>query len=86
MRLSTIELTKIAILYKGRLVCFELIENFCKKHDTRIEVIDHTEKIEEQELVEELVQIFTVFNCSLQGKCIDKARKMIRELIQNDAG
>lgn len=43
---------------------------------------DYTEK---QDLVDEPVQIFTVFNCRLQGKCIDKARKMTRELIQNDA-
>ena len=50
-----------------------------------IEIIDHTEKTEEQELVEDLVQIVTVFSVSLQGKRANKARKIIQELIQDDA-
>ncbi|NSK99467.1 IS607 family transposase, partial [Blautia massiliensis] len=34
------------------------------------------------ELVEDLVQIITVFSCKLQGKRANKAKKLIRELIQ----
>ena len=37
------------------------------------EIIDHTEKTEQQELVEDLVQIITVFSCKLQGK---RSRKL----------
>ena len=43
--------------------------------------IDNTEKSEQQELVEDLVQIITVFSCKLQGKRANKAKKLIRELI-----
>ena len=49
-----------------------------------IEVVDTTEKTEQQELVEDLVQIITVFSCQLQGKRANKAKKMIRELTEDD--
>jgi len=80
------EVEKVVILYKDRLVRFgyELIENLCLKYETTIEVIDNTEKTEEQELVEDLVQIITVFSCKLQGKRANKAKKMIKELVEDD--
>ena len=37
---------------------------------------------EQQELVEDLVQIITVFSCKLQGKRANKARKLVNELIE----
>ena len=82
------EVDRVVILYKDRLIRFgfELIENLCKKYGTTIEIIDHTEKTEEQELVEELVQIVTVFSCRLQGKRANRAKKMIKELLENDTG
>lgn len=82
------EVDKIVVLYKDRLIRFgyELIENLCEKYGTTIEVIDNTEKIEEQELVEDLIQIVTVFSCRLQGKRANKAKKMIKELIEDDIG
>ena len=52
--------------------------------ERQIEIIDNTEKSEQQELVEDLVQIITVFSCKLQGKRANKAKKLIRELIQED--
>jgi len=80
------EVEKIVILYKDRLLRFgyELIENLCSKYGTTIEIIDNTEKTEEQELVEDLVQIVTVFSCKLQGKRANKAKKMIKELLEDD--
>lgn len=80
------EIDKIVILYKDRLVRFgyELIENLCEKYGTTIEIIDNTEITEEQELVEDLIQIVTVFSCRLQGKRANKAKKMIKELIEDD--
>lgn len=80
------EIDKIVILHKDRLVRFgyELIENLCNKYDTEIEIIDHTEKTEEQELVEDLIQIVTVFSRQLQGKRANKAKKMIKELMEDD--
>ena len=80
------EVEKIVVLYKDRLIRFgyELIENLCNKFGTIIEIIDNTEKTEQQELVEDLVQIVTVFSCRLQGKRANKAKKMIKELIEDD--
>ena len=43
-------------------------------------------KTEEQELVEDLIQIVTVFSCGLQGKRANKAKKMIKELLESDNG
>lgn len=80
------EVEKIVVLYKDRLLRFgfEIIENLCDKYGTAIEIIDNTEKIEEQELVEDLIQIVTVFSCRLQGKRANKAKKMIKELLEDD--
>ncbi|MDK0809119.1 IS607 family transposase, partial [Clostridium perfringens] len=81
-----LEVDKIVVLYKDRLIRFgyELIENICEKYGTTIEIIDNTEKTEEQELVEDLIQIVTVFSCKLQGKRANKAKKMIKELLEDD--
>ncbi|KNF09574.1 hypothetical protein CLPU_2c00250 [Gottschalkia purinilytica] len=65
---------------------YELTENLCDKYGTTIEIIDHTEKTEEQELVEDLIQIITVFSCRLQGKRANKAKKMIKEFLKDDTG
>ncbi len=80
------EVEKIVVLYKDRLLRFgfEIIENLCIKYGTTIEIIDNTEKTEEQELVEDLIQIVTVFSCRLQGKRANKAKKMIKELLESD--
>ena len=63
---------------------FELIEYIASLYNCGIEIIDNTEKFEQQELVEDLVQIITVFSCKLQGKRANKAKKLIRELIQEE--
>lgn len=75
---------KIVVLYKDRLLRFgyELVEYIANLYGCEIEVIDNTEKTEEQELVEDLIQIVTVFSCRLQGKRANKARKMIQELVE----
>lgn len=80
------EVEKIVILYKDRLLRFgyELFENTCKYYNTEIEIIDNTEKTDEQELVEDLIQIVTVFSCRLQGKRAKKTKEIIKELSQND--
>ena len=80
------EVDKIVVLYKDRFVRFgfELIENLCHKYGTTIEVIDNTETTEEQELVEDFIQIVTAFSCKFEGKRANKAKKMIKELLEND--
>lgn len=76
----------IDIIYKDRFIRFgyELIENICNKYGTTIEIIDNTKKSEEQELVEDLIEIVTVFSCRLQGKRANKAKKIIKELLEYD--
>ena len=80
------EVEKVVVLYRDRLLRFgfELVEYIANLYGCEIEIIDSTEKTEQQELVEDLVQIITVFSCKLQGKRANKARKMIEELTEND--
>ena len=63
---------------------FELIEYIASLYNCEIEIIDNTEKSEQQELVEDLVQVITVFSCKLHGKRANIAKKLIRELIQGE--
>lgn len=76
------EVDKIVILYKDRLVRFgfEIIESICKEYSVEIEVIDNSIKTGEQELVEDMIQIVTVFSCRLQGKRANKAKKLLKEV------
>ena len=63
---------------------FELIEYFASLYNCEIEIVDHTEKTEQQELVEDLIQIITVFSCKLQGKRANKEKKLVQELLQEE--
>lgn len=85
-RITQNKVEKIVVLYKDRLLRFgfELVEYIASLHDCNIEIIDNTEKTEQQELVEDLVQIITVFSCKLQGKRSNKARKLVKELSKDD--
>lgn len=60
------EVEKVVILYKDRLLRFgfEIIKDLCSKYGTAIEIIDNTEKTEEQELVEDLIQIGRAYGVS----------------------
>ena len=85
-RISQNQVDKVVVLYKDRLLRFgfELVEYIASLFNCEIEIIDHTEKSEQQELVEDLVQIITVFSCKLQGKRANKAKKLVQELIQEE--
>ncbi|MBD7915860.1 IS607 family transposase [Clostridium sp. Sa3CUN1] len=80
------QVEKVVVLYKDRLLRFgyELFENVCKYYNTKIEIIDNTEKSDEEELVEDMIQIVTVFSCRLQGKRAKQTKKIIKELKSND--
>ena len=85
-RISQNRVEKVVVLYKDRLLRFgfELVEYVASLHNCNIEIIDHTKKSEQQELIEDLIQIITMFNCKLQGKHDNKARKLIKELSDGD--
>jgi putative resolvase len=77
---------KLVVLYKDRLLRFgfEIIELLCDKFNVELIVIDNTEKSEQQELVEDLIQIVTVFSCRLQGKRSRKTKELIDDLKRGD--
>ena len=81
-RISQNKVEKVVVLYKDRLLRFgfELVEYIASLYNCDIEIIDNTEKPEQEELVEDLVEIITVFSCKLQGKRANKARKLVEEL------
>ena len=85
-RIDSGEIEKVVVLYKDRLIRFgfELIEYVAKLNQCVIEVIDNAEKTQEQELVEDMIQIVTVFACRLQGKRANQAKKFVKELKEHD--
>lgn len=85
-RIDSGEIEKVVVLYKDRLIRFgfELIEYVAKLNQCVIEVIDNAEKTQEQELVEDMIQIVTVFACRLQGKRANQAKKFVKELRDDD--
>ena len=79
------EIDVIVVLYKDRLLRFgfELIEYFAKLNNVKIEIIDNTmDKTQDQELVEDLVQIITIFSCKLQGKRKGKTKQLLSDFSQ----
>jgi len=87
LQITQHKVKKVVVLYKDRLLRFgyDLVAYIASIYGCEIEVIDSTEKTEQQELVEDLVQIITVFSCKLQGKRANKAKKMVQDLIQEEA-
>ncbi len=80
---------KVVVNYKDRLIRFgyELIEMICNNHNCEIEIINETEsKTFENELVEDLISLVTVFSAKLYGSrshknknLIDKVKKEIQD-------
>ena len=73
------EIDKIVINYKDRLIRFgyEMLEELCKLNGVKIEIINHSEdKTYEQELVEDVLSIITVFSSKLYGSRSHKTREI----------
>ena len=75
------EVDLIVILYKERLLRFgfELVEHFANLNNVKIEVLDKLDKTQDEELVEDLVQIITVFSCKIQGKRKSKTKQILED-------
>ena len=69
-RIHNGEVSKIVVLYKDRLVRFgfELLETVCKLNDCEIEIVDNTPKMDEEELINDLVKVVNVFGSELKGE------------------
>lgn len=81
-RITQGEVNKVVIMDRDRLVRFgfDLIEYIASLYDCEIEIIDHTEKVEEQELVEDLVKVITTFSGRLKGEQAKQTKKLVKEL------
>ncbi len=73
------EVDLIIVLYKDRLLRFgfEIVEYFAELNNVKIEILDKIDKNQDEELVEDLVQIITVFSCKIQGKRKTKTKQLI---------
>ena len=88
------DIERIVINYKDRLIRYgyELIEQVCLHYDVKIEVVNFTEdKTYEQELVEDMLSIITVFSSRLYGprshkikKLRDEFNKILKEIDKDD--
>jgi predicted site-specific integrase-resolvase len=78
------EVDLIVVLYKDRLLRFgfELIEHFASLNNVKIEILDRIDKTQDEELVEDLIQIITVFSCKIQGKRKGKKKQLLNEFSQ----
>lgn len=76
----------VYVLSKDRLVRFgfEILQKVAELHNTQIVVLDNEDKTKEQELVEDLMQIITVFSCRLHGKRATKTKQLVKDLIEDD--
>lgn len=84
-RIDKREVDIVVVLYKDRLLRYgyELVEYFAKLNNVEIVVLDKVSKSSDQELVEDLVQIITVFSCRLQGRRRKKTKEML-DNVNND--
>ena len=78
------EVDLIVVLYKDRLLRFgfELVEHFANLNNVNIEVLYKLDKTQDEELVEDLVQIITVFSCKIQGKRKSKTKQILEDFSQ----
>lgn len=82
------EVSKVVVLYKDRLVRFgfELLETVCKLNDCEIEIVDNTPKIDEEELVNDLVKVVNVFGSELKGKQSKLIKQFVEDLKDDTRG
>lgn len=76
------QVTKVVVLRKDRLVQFgfELIQLLCDLHDVKIEIVDNSERSNEEELTDDLIEIITVFANKLYGSRSKKTRTLIERV------
>jgi excisionase family DNA binding protein len=77
------EISKIVINYKDRLIRFgyEIIEQLCELNNIQIEIINHTDdKTYEEELVDDVLSILTVYSSKLYGSRSHKHKKQLDDI------
>lgn len=81
-RISQNQVEKVVVMHKDKLTRFgfDLIEYVASLHHCDIEIVDNTERTNQEELVEDLVQLI----CKLQGKTSNKTKQLVKVLIEGD--
>ena len=76
--ISQREIDRIVVNYKDRFIRYgyEMLEKMCEINGVQIEIINHTEdKTYEEELVEDVLSVITVFSSRLYGSRSHKTKK-----------
>ncbi|MFI3211028.1 MAG: IS607 family transposase [Peptostreptococcaceae bacterium] len=76
------EVDKVVILYKDRLIRFgyELIAYICSLYNCDIEIIDNSNKIEQEDLLEDMKEVMKIFSSNLQGEKASKTKEILNQL------
>lgn len=76
------QVTRVVILHADRLIGFgfELIQLLCDLHDVKIEIIDNSERSNDEELTNDLIQIITTFANRLYGSESKKTKTLIERV------
>ena len=80
--ISQREIDRIVVNYKDRFIRYgyEMLEKMCEINGVQIEIINHTEdKTYEEELVEDILSVITVFSSRLYGSRSHKTKQILDE-------
>ena len=80
--IETNRIARLVLNYQDRLLRFgnEIIFEMCKFHDVEVVIVTETEaKTYEEELVEDVLSVITVFSAKLYGSRSHKNQKVIEE-------
>lgn len=80
--ISQREIDRIVVNYKDRFIRYgyEMLEKMCEINGVQIEIINHTEdKTYEEELVEDVLSVITVFSSRLYGSRSHKTKQILDE-------
>jgi excisionase family DNA binding protein len=81
--IETNQIQRLVLNYKDRLLRFgsEIIFNICKLHDVEVEIINNSDnKNYQEELVEDVLSIITVFSAKLYGSRSHKNKKIVKQV------
>lgn len=76
------KVNSLIVLYEDRLLRFgnEIIFQLCEKFDVKIEIVNKTKEIsKEEELVQNVLQIITVFASKIYGQRSHKTKNIIKQ-------
>lgn len=80
------QIETVFVLYKDRLARFgfDLIKNIAEFHNTEIKIINSSDKVDQEELTEDIIQILNGYSCRINGKRSSMSKKLAKELKEND--